>query len=92
MSLNGHHPTIHGGKVNELLHIIHGEKANVLHLTTLGGKEEKGLHRITLGELGRELHHMTLGELGRRECPPTALGALGKEFLPTIHGGKVNAH
>ena len=106
MSLNGHHRTIHGGKANELLHIIHGEKANVLHLhgrytlnctnglhlTTLGGKEEKELRRITLGELAKELHRMTLGELERRECLPTAPGALGNESLPITHGGKVNAH
>ena len=106
MSLNGHHRTIHGGKANELLHIIHGEKANVLHLhgrytlnctnvphlTTLGGREGKGLHRITLGELAKELHRTTLGELERRECLLTALGALGSESLPTTHGGKASAH
>merc|ERR1712110_640698 len=76
VSLNGHHRTIHGGKANELL------------LITLGGREGKGLHRITLGELARELHRMTLGELERRECLPTALGALGSESLPITHGGK----
>ena len=64
----------------------------MLHHTTLGGREEKGLHLTTLGELARELHRMTLGELERRECLPTALGALGNESLPITHGGKVNAH